>query len=92
MRGQRDEIQLEGDVPSPMNPPHGCRFHTRCWRAREVFDANADGEMGATTRSWADRVPDVCRTDDPELARRGEGEHPAACHFAQVRDVVHKAH
>ncbi|MQS05857.1 ABC transporter ATP-binding protein [Streptomyces alkaliphilus] len=72
LRGRRERIILHGDVPSPANPPSGCHFRTRCWKA----------EQRCAEETPLLAVPEVLR--DAE----GPVRHPSACHFAEERTVV----
>ncbi len=63
---RRQRIVLQGDVPSPADPPSGCRFRTRCWRRAELEAAGEDVS--------------ACHEVVPDLVDHGPG-HQVACHF-----------
>ncbi|MFG3495052.1 ABC transporter ATP-binding protein [Streptomyces sp. NPDC047928] len=72
VRDRRERILLSGDVPSPANPPSGCRFRTRCWKARE--------RCALEVPLLA--VPAVFREVD------SPARHDSACHFAEELRVI----
>jgi peptide/nickel transport system ATP-binding protein/oligopeptide transport system ATP-binding protein len=58
----RERALLEGDIPSAMNPPAGCRFHTRCPFVRESCRSDVpvladDGAGHATACPWWPELP-----------------------------------
>jgi len=71
-REGRERIILSGDIPSPANPPSGCRFRTRCWKAQQRC---ADEEPLLA-------VPAVF------LGLPTAAAHESACHFAEDVDIV----
>ncbi|SHK71435.1 ABC transporter ATP-binding protein [Actinacidiphila paucisporea] len=71
-RQYRERIILSGDVPSPANPPSGCRFRTRCWKARER----------CVVEEPLLAVPEAFR------GTGGPAAHDSACHFAEEKPVV----
>jgi oligopeptide/dipeptide ABC transporter ATP-binding protein len=69
---RRSRILLVGDLPSPINPPTGCVFHTRCPKYRQI--------LGETDKQQ-------CRDVVPLLDLK-QDDHFVACHFPQVRADV----
>jgi oligopeptide transport system ATP-binding protein len=45
-------IILSGEMPSPLNPPPGCRFHTRCTEAQDICSKEIPGEVEIGKRHW----------------------------------------
>ncbi|MFE4053840.1 ABC transporter ATP-binding protein [Streptomyces sp. YIM B13518] len=74
-REHRERIILGGDVPSPTDVPSGCRFRTRCWKARE---------------RCALEVPALAVPPWFE-ASGGPAAHGSACHFAEAVPVGRSA-
>ena len=71
-------IVLEGDVPSPVDPPSGCPFHPRCPKARIVVGKS-------------DEVPENCRSEMPPLGEVARN-HLAACWYPiEKDDELHRA-
>jgi oligopeptide/dipeptide ABC transporter ATP-binding protein len=50
---RRRRIILEGDVPSPANPPTGCNFHPRCWKAQEICSEVIPPLEAKQSNHWA---------------------------------------
>ena len=73
---QKRRIILQGDVPSPIDPPSGCRFHPRCPQSLAI--AKAEGIDGPHPR---------CIDEEPPLETHG-GEQLAACHFPLEGSII----
>ena len=72
LKDRRDHIVLEGEVPSPANPPSGCRFRTRCWKAEDICTSE---EPPLQIRENSDH-PSACHFAQPRDVIGGVQEAP----------------
>ncbi|PDT80251.1 oligopeptide/dipeptide ABC transporter ATP-binding protein [Sinorhizobium sp. BJ1] len=63
LRGTRKRIVLQGELPSPANPPSGCRFRTRCWKATSLC---AEQEPALTARTSTRGLLTACHHAEPD--------------------------
>ena len=70
----RQRIVLQGDVPSPINPPEGCRFHTRCPWAIEACRVNVPPLAEIKPNHFAACIR--ISPDQPDIERVAAGEAP----------------
>jgi peptide/nickel transport system ATP-binding protein/oligopeptide transport system ATP-binding protein len=78
-RTRRDRIRLVGDVPSPLDPPPACRFHTRCWKAQDICRTE---EPPLVEHAPGDPAP------GGGAPGRDAPSHLAACHFPENTPAV----
>ncbi|MBQ1082646.1 ABC transporter ATP-binding protein [Nocardiopsis sp. B62] len=68
----RTHIVLDGDLPSPANPPSGCRFRTRCQKFITLSESDQE----------------QCMSVEPRILPTNGGDQGTACHFAERQDVL----
>ncbi|GAA1466317.1 ABC transporter ATP-binding protein [Nocardiopsis exhalans] len=68
----RTHIVLDGDLPSPANPPSGCRFRTRCQKFITLSESDQE----------------QCMSVEPQILPTNGGDQGAACHFAERQGVL----
>ncbi len=84
---KRKRMILRGDVPSPANPPSGCRFHTRCWLRRELDNPERCSTEEPELRQLQPGHTVACHFAEELMGERRSPLVNAAAAHSDVRDV-----